>query len=212
MMEKAGMKSPYKIKYKPGKRKSEGTRIVMLLMIASVVVTGFVYTFMHTEAKMVPPEETKSLYPTIKAEDLGKTARQLKQKYPALFLTTDRYGLLTGQHKLDGADHTIWFVAENKEYIAFRVKAKKTLKAAREREFLTHFGKLYGRAFDGQCQGKSTYALENCHYKWWVRKAVTLDLYSRFTDKTSLTLSAITTDTYLSSKHHHQVQAVLPTQ
>ncbi len=206
------MVSPYQVKHKPTRRTSDTTRFLVLTVLFSLIVGGFVYAFVLREPVNSQSKPAPSLYPPIHAEDLGKTPKALKKKYPDLFLANDRYGNQVARHKLDNAQYTIWFVAENGEKQAFRIKALKKLPALDEADMLAFFAKLYGRPFDGQCSGKSTYAENNCQYKWWVRKSISLDLFSRHTSKKSVTLSAVTTDTYLATKHHKAVKSVLPVQ
>ena len=206
------MASPYRIKHKPSKRASSTLRVLLMLVFFGLVIIGFIYTFLIDTQEPKKQKTATPLYPAIHAEDLGKSPKDLKHKYPDLFLSNDRYGKLIGKHTLDGANYYIWFVAENKAYKAFRIKADKTYKKLEEKEVLQYFASLYGRPFDGQCNGKTTFAMDKCHFKWWVRKGVSLDLYSRYKSNKTMTLSAVTSDTYLMSKHHQKVRSVLPTQ
>jgi len=176
------------------------------------MISGFVYTAMIKNTPSSHTVITNKIITPIYAEDLGKTPKQLQKKYPDLFMETDKFGLVVGKHKLDGAYQTIWFVADNKVYKAFRLRSWKKTTSLNEEEITGHFAKRYGRSFDSQCSGKSALAINKCHYKWWIRKNVTLDLYSRFKTDGSVTLSAITTDTHLVNRHFYEVKKVLPTQ
>lgn len=206
------MSSPYKVKYKPTKKPSNTLKFLGLLSLFAAIVAGFIYAFIIRETPSSQTTAQKSPYPPIHMEDLGKTPGELKKKYPNLLLTNDRKGRPVAKLKMDGAHYFIWFIAENGEKLAFRIKANKTYKTLEENDVLSHFGSLFGRPFDGQCDGKTSYAMDKCHFKWWVREMVSLDLHSRFTSKGNVILSAITTDTYLSTKHHKSIKRVLPVQ
>lgn len=205
------MPSPYKIRHHPAKKRSHTGRAVILLAILSLLLGGFIYTVLLDNSKNVTQIEEDSLYPKIYAEDLGKSSENLKEKYPNLFLSKNRDGLLIGQHKLKDAQYIIWFVAENKDYIAFRIKASQTYDKLEEKAMLAYFARYFGRPFDAACQGKTTSATQSCHYKWWVRDGVSLDVYSRTRTDGRVILDAITTDTYLMAKHHNIIRSVIPT-
>jgi hypothetical protein len=204
------MARPRKVSYTAKNRGSDMAKITFIITLFAIVLGGFIYAVLiraPIEATTKPPEGP---FPAIKAEDLGKTAGTLKDQYPELFLTRSKHGLMIGQHKLDGANYTIWFVAENREYLAFRIKATTSFDKLKEQDLLTYFGQLYGRPFDGACSSDTTYALQKCSYKWWVREGVKLDVHSRLKKDKSVEFNAISTDTYLSSKHHHTIRSVVP--
>lgn len=206
------MPSPYKVKHKPSKPKSNGGKLVVFLFLFTLLLGGFLYALLLKEPVKPQAEKAPSLYPHVRADDLGKTPGDLKEKYPSLFLTKNRDGLVIGQHKFKNASYIIWFVAENKDYVAFRIKASQTYNQLQEKDMLSYFGSLYGRPFDAACSGKTTAARQSCHYKWWVRDQVSLDVYTRQKSNQKINLDAITTDTYLMSKHHSAIRGLLPTQ
>ncbi|MDV7340101.1 hypothetical protein RYZ26_10890 [Terasakiella sp. A23] len=183
-----------------------------MLALFSLVLGGFIYAALLKDHINPSKKSHISPYPEIKVEDLGKRVDDLKRKYPDLLLTQNRDGWVVGRHKFEGAHYTVWFIAENKEFVAFRIKATQTYSHLKEKETLKFFGTLFGRPFDNYCKGKSTYAIESCHYKWWVRDAVSLDVYTRTKKDQSVVLDAITTDTYLTSKHHKIIRTFLPIQ
>ncbi|WP_419797143.1 MAG: hypothetical protein ACNI26_12480 [Terasakiella sp.] len=187
-------------------------RIFFFLALIVLVLGGFVYTVLIKEQPQEADIPANSKYAPIFAEDLGQTPEALKAKYPDLLLRTNRLGVLTGKHVMRGAQYTIWFVKNPNEYKAFRLQAQKTYPHLSEPEIAQDFAKLYSRPVDSTCSGKSAYAENKCHYKWWIRKNVTLDLYSRFLKNDRVELSAISTDTYLTSKHFDAVKSVLPTE
>lgn len=204
------MPRPRKGTYTADNRGSDMAKITFIITLFAIVLGGFIYAVLIRAPIENTAKAPDGPFPAIKAEDLGKTAGELKKQYPELFLTRNKHGLMVGQHKLNDANYTIWFVAENREYLAFRVKADKKFDKLQEQDLLSYFGKLYGRPFDGSCTGNTTYAAQKCAYKWWVRKGVALDIYSRLKEDKTVEFSAISTDTYLTSKHHQTIRSVLP--
>jgi hypothetical protein len=206
------MASPYRVKHKPSKRTSNKIKTLGLVLIVATVFAAFLYAYLQYTPQTEPEKQIVSDFPNIHAEDLGKTPKELKSKYPELFFKTNHLGQLVASHTLDGAQYIIWFVSDHQVQRAFRVKAQKTYSTLGEKEILDHFGHLYSRPFDTSCTGKTTYSEEKCHFKWWVRKSVSLDVFTRLLPDQSTFLSAITTDTYLTSKFHEQIKSVLPVQ
>ncbi len=199
-------------RHRSGTRLKHIIRMFFFLAFIALVMGGFIYTILIKEQPQEADIPADSKYAPIFAEDLGQTPEALKAKYPDLLLRTNRLGVLTGKHVMKGAQYTIWFVKDTKEYKAFRLQAQKTYAHLSEPEIAQDFAKLYSRPVDSTCSGKTAYAENKCHYKWWIRKNVTLDLYSRFLRNDRVELSAISTDTYLTSKHFDAVKSVLPTQ
>jgi len=186
-------------------------RGLIFIALFATVILGFIYTILLEKETTRETSLTGDDYAPIYVEDLGKSPEALKKKYPDLFLQKNRFGVLIGQHKMHDAQYTVWFVADSGEYKAFRLRAKKYHPALNETDVLRDFADRFSRPVDSTCDGQTTFAKQKCHYKWWVREKVSLDLYSRFHRKGGLTLSAITTDTYLGTKHFGQVKSVLPT-
>jgi len=206
------MRRSQRRKYRSGNQLKHIVRMFFFLAIIALVLGGFVYTILIKEQPHEADIPENSKYAPIFAEDLGQTPEALKAKYPDLLLRTNRRGVLTGKHVMRGAQYTIWFVKDINEYKAFRLQAQKTYPHLSESEIAQDFAKLYSRPVDSTCSGKTAYAENKCHYKWWIRKNVTLDLYSRFLRNNQVELSAISTDTYLTSKYFDAVKSVLPTQ
>jgi|GEM_PF-1830603 len=196
------MASPYKVRNKPTKPSSDRSKILILLIFSSLVLSGFLYATLIHEPEQGATVQKASRFPDIYAKNLGKTPSYFKNKYPDLFLTHDRFGNSVAHFPFDDAKYSIWFITENKQERAFRIKIDKTYKNLSEKEITDHFAKLYGRTVDVQCDGKTSSSTQHCRYKWWVRNAVTLDLYSCFAQNKPVTLSAVTTDTYLAGKYH----------
>lgn len=206
------MPRPRKANYSATPRGSDMAKITFIVILFAIVLGGFIYAVLIRAPIEPTTKAPDGPFPAIKAEDLGKSATELKKQYPELFLTRNKHGLMVGQHTLHDASYTVWFVAENRQYLAFRIKASKQFDKLKEEDLLNYFGKLYGRPFDGACSSNTTYALQKCSYKWWVRKAVKLDVHSRLKEDNRVEFSAISTDTYLTSKHHQSIRSVLPVQ
>jgi len=206
------MPRPQRRKNSSGSSLKHIVRIFFFLAFIALVLGGFVYTILIKEQPQKSDIPVNSKYAPIYAEDLGQTPKSLKAKYPDLLLRTNRQGVLTGKHVMRGATYTIWFVKDINEYKAFRLQAQKTYPHLSEPEIAQDFAKLYSRPVDSTCSGKTAYAENKCHYQWWIRKNVTLDLYSRFLRNDRVELTTVSTDTYLTSKHFDAVKSVLPTQ
>jgi hypothetical protein len=206
------MARPFPIKGKSTGNSKQLVRIVFFMSVITLVICGFIYTILLKEQPDDAPLTPKTKYLPIYAEDLGKTPKDIQARYPDLFLRTNRFGVMTGKQVINDAQYTIWFVKEDADYKAFRLQTKKIYSHLDEQEIANDFAKLYSRPVDSSCTGKSAYAQNKCHYKWWVRQNVTLDLYSRFMENDRVEIRAITSDSYLVSKHYQQVKSVLPTQ
>ncbi|NVK17670.1 MAG: hypothetical protein HWE30_03115 [Methylocystaceae bacterium] len=187
-------------------------KLAIFLFLFTLLLGAFLYALLLQEPVQPKTSQAPQLYPHVRADDLGKTPGKLQEKYPNLFLSQDRNGLMVGQHKFDNAQYIIWFVLENKDYRAFRIKASRTYSKLEDKEMLSYFGSLYGRPFDAVCRGNTTVARQSCHYKWWVKDRVSLDVLTREKSDKSISLDAITTDSYLSTKHHNAIRRLLPAQ
>lgn len=193
------------------KRRPPIIRGMLFITLFASVIAAFIYTVLIKKDPEREASLTGDKYAPIYAEDLGQSPDALKKKYPDLFLQKNRFGVLVGQNKMHDAQYTIWFVADSGKHKAFRLQAKKYHPDLKESDVLHDFADRFSRPVDSSCDGQTTFAKQKCHYKWWVRDKVSLDLYSRFHREGGLTLSTVTTDTYLSTKHYNQVRSVLPT-
>lgn len=188
------------------KRTSKLKKLIWLIIISALLIWGFILAELITATEEKQTSKSSAPLISIHVEHLGKTERELKAIYPDLFLEVNRKGELVGKHKLDGAQYTVWFVAKNQGKFAFRVKAEKKFTHKNENDLLNFFGEQYHRPFDSQCKGETANFQNQCHHKWWVRGGVGLDLYSRTNKKGELFITAISTDSYLYSKHFQDVE------
>jgi len=200
----------YKNRNRVIKPSSNLSKILILLTLAGLVLSGFFYATLMYDLEKETPIEKVSKYPKTYAKNLGKSPDFFKKEYPNLFLTHDRFGNSVAHFPFENAKYSIWFVAESGTERAFRIKIDKSYEGLKEKDITNHFAKLYGRTVDVQCDHKTSSSTQHCRYKWWIRNAVSLDLYSRLTPNRPLTVSAVTTDTYLAGKYHRKVKGFLP--
>jgi hypothetical protein len=201
------MPSPYKIKNKPANRTSSKKWGLLWTTLLAIGVGAFIYSFIHQPA---PVKKSKPVSLTYRADDLGKNIQDLRQSYPELTLGRSLHGLTVATYPIEKAFYTAWFINNGKTEKVFRIRARTNETPYQTEMILKQLGQVYSRPIDVTCTQNSASQVQKCHYQWWIRKSVKLELFIQPMGDDLNRMSAVTTDTYLSTKHITDISAFIP--
>jgi hypothetical protein len=203
--------SPSILHHNSKKRGLSQTKNLMSRLSSALLLCTLAYTTMGNV-----PHENPSLYKMNILEDstahgLGKTLEYFKNTYPDIYITHDALGNRMTHFPFQGDYYYIWFVPDNNQEIAFRIKIDRSYSHHVTDEITENFIQNYGAPIERKCN-EQTLPSQRCHYKWQTEKALSFDLYSNFDDDKVFQISSIVTDTVLATKYHQSIDALLPPQ
>ena len=110
---------------------------------------------------------------------LGMPLSVVERARPDIVLAGDRKGETTGSFQEGDTAYTVWFLNDDPDSKAYRVRYDRTDHVLGEEEILGRFGRKHGRPMISDC-GQSVFAEGvRCHFRWLTGGGVPLDVYTR---------------------------------
>ncbi|PCI38771.1 MAG: hypothetical protein COB46_10655 [Rhodospirillaceae bacterium] len=134
---------------------------------------------------------------------LGSTMSAIRNTQPGATMGVTRSGDITLAFTDKASAFMVWYSEVDSRHVAYKARQAHTVKGISEDDYIGGLALKYGAPSLATCSRRVTDGIRDCHFSWWIKDDIRLDLTSRQRTKTrnsDLQVTLQITDTRLDLK------------
>lgn len=134
---------------------------------------------------------------------LGTTMSDVRSLQPDATMSVTRSGDITLAFTEKASAFMVWYSEVDSRHVAYKARQARTVKGMSEDDFIGELALKYGSPSLATCSRRVTDGIRDCHFSWWIKDDIRLDLTSRQRTKnkdSDLQVTLQITDTRMDSR------------